>query len=72
LATFEGYAASLVASGKLVTVVDDWCQSFPGPLLYYPSRRQLPPALGAFVSFAKEWRAKHAPDRKAARKQTAR
>jgi DNA-binding transcriptional LysR family regulator len=66
--TFEGYAAGAVASGKLVTVLDDWCQSFPGPFLYYPSRRQLPPALSAFVAFAKEWRAKHAPDRKAARR----
>jgi DNA-binding transcriptional LysR family regulator len=68
LMTFEGYAASAVASGKLVTVLDDWCQSFPGPFLYYPSRRQQPPALSAFVSFAREWRVRHAPDRKAGRR----
>ena len=66
--TFEGYAASAVASGKLVRVLDDWCQSFPGPFLYYPSRRQAPPALTAFVSFAKEWRISNAPHRKAGRK----
>jgi hypothetical protein len=24
--------------------------------LYYPSRRQPPPALGAFVAFVAEWR----------------
>jgi DNA-binding transcriptional LysR family regulator len=66
--TFEGYAASAVASGELVTVLDDWCQSFPGPFLYYPSRRQLPPALSAFVAFAKEWRARQEPGRKTARK----
>jgi hypothetical protein len=24
--------------------------------LYYPSRRQRPPALGAFIAFVAEWR----------------
>jgi DNA-binding transcriptional LysR family regulator len=71
--TFEGYAAGAVASGKLVTVLDDWCQPFPGPFLYYPSRRQLPPALSAFVSFVKEWRSRQTstakPKRKAVRNQ---
>jgi DNA-binding transcriptional LysR family regulator len=37
-------------------VLDDWCAPFPGPFLYYPSRRQPPPALAAFVAFAAEWR----------------
>jgi DNA-binding transcriptional LysR family regulator len=55
-ATFEGYVREAVASGKLVSVLDDWCAPFPGPFLYYPSRRQLPPALGAFVAFVAEWR----------------
>jgi len=31
-------------------VLDDWCEPFPGPFLYYPSRRQPPPALAAFVA----------------------
>lgn len=56
LATFEGYARDAIDAGKLVTLLDDWCPSFPGPFLYYPSRRQLPPALGAFVGFVVEWR----------------
>jgi hypothetical protein len=30
--------------------------SFPGPFLYYPSRRQNPSCLTAFVAFIKEWR----------------
>ena len=58
LKTFEGYARAAIKAGKLVTVLDDWCPPFPGPMLYYPSRRQLPPALAAFVGFVKEWRKK--------------
>jgi DNA-binding transcriptional LysR family regulator len=54
--TFEGYVREDIGSGLLVRVLDDWCAPFPGPFLYYPSRRQLPPALGAFVSFVAEWR----------------
>ena len=54
--TFEGYVRESVKSGALVSVLDDWCPPFPGPFLYYPSRRQPPPALGAFVGFVAEWR----------------
>jgi acyl-CoA synthetase (AMP-forming)/AMP-acid ligase II len=31
-------------------------RGFPGPFLYYPSRRQPPATLAAFVVFAKAWR----------------
>lgn len=55
-ATFEGYVRDAVASGELVSVLDDWCAPFPGPFLYYPSRRQPPPALSAFVGFITERR----------------
>ncbi len=54
--TFEGYVREAVRSGALVSVLEDWCCSFPGPFLYYPSRRQPPPALSAFVAFVTEWR----------------
>jgi DNA-binding transcriptional LysR family regulator len=54
--TFEGYVCEEVKSGELISVLDDWCEPFPGPFLYYPSRRQPPPALGAFVAFVAEWR----------------
>jgi DNA-binding transcriptional LysR family regulator len=54
--TFEGYVRDEVKSGALVRVLDDWCEPFPGPFLYYPSRRQLPSALAAFVAFVAEWR----------------
>jgi DNA-binding transcriptional LysR family regulator len=54
--TFEGYVREEIRSGALVNVLDDWCSPFPGPFLYYPSRRQPPPALGAFVAFIAKWR----------------
>jgi DNA-binding transcriptional LysR family regulator len=56
LMTLEGYARDAIASGQLVTLLDDWCPAFPGPFLYYPGRRQQPPSLSAFVAFVKEWR----------------
>jgi len=56
LMTLEGYAEAAIASGDLVTVLDDWCPAFAGPFLYYPGRRQRPPSLTAFVAFVKEWR----------------
>jgi DNA-binding transcriptional LysR family regulator len=56
--TFEGYVRDGIKSGALVSVLDDWCEPFPGPFLYYPSRRQPPPALAAFVAFVAEWRKK--------------
>ncbi|WP_375777736.1 LysR family transcriptional regulator [Bradyrhizobium sp. ma5] len=55
-ATFEGYVRYGIKSGALVSVLDDWCPPFDGPFLYYPSRRQPPPALAAFVSFVADWR----------------
>lgn len=54
--TFEGNVREAVKSGALISVLEDWCAPFPGPFLYYPSRRQPPPALGAFVVFVGEWR----------------
>lgn len=38
-----------VDDGRLVRVLDDWCPSFPGYHLYYPSRRQNSPAFNLLV-----------------------
>ncbi|MCU4179686.1 LysR family transcriptional regulator [Bosea sp. BH3] len=46
---FADQAAGLIASGKLISVLEDWCAPYPGFFLYYPSRRQTPPALTALV-----------------------
>jgi len=39
----------LIAEGRLVQVLKDWCPSFPGYFLYYPSRRNQPAALAALI-----------------------
>jgi DNA-binding transcriptional LysR family regulator len=40
----EDRVLSYIGSGELVRVLVDWCPSFPGFHLYYPSRRQPTPA----------------------------
>jgi DNA-binding transcriptional LysR family regulator len=47
--TLEEHAAPHLASGALVRVLEDWCPPFAGYFLYYPSRRQQPPALSALI-----------------------
>jgi DNA-binding transcriptional LysR family regulator len=42
-------AADHIAAGRLLRVLDDWCPPFAGFHLYYPSRRQITPALAALV-----------------------
>jgi len=50
---FEKQVEDLIAKRKLVRVLADWCPAYPGFFMYYPSRRQLPAALRAFVDFVK-------------------
>jgi len=50
---FDGYVADDVSAGQLVTVLDDWLPAFPGPFLYYPSRRNPPSPLRAFIDFVR-------------------
>jgi len=45
----EEHVAAQLAKGTLVRVLEDWCQPFAGYFLYYPSRRQQPPALSALI-----------------------
>jgi len=41
----EDYVMPYIEDGRLVRVLEDWCPSFPGYHLYYPSRRHSSPAL---------------------------
>ena len=50
----EWHIADDLASGRLVTVLDDWCPSFPGLRLYYPRHRYVPAALKALVELIRE------------------
>ena len=52
---FETQVIDLIAEGRLVRVLEDWCPYYPSPYLYYPSRRQLPSALRAFVDFTRNF-----------------
>ncbi|AVJ16444.1 LysR family transcriptional regulator [Serratia sp. MYb239] len=45
----EDMVQEQVASGELVQVLQDWCPSFPGYYLYYPSRKQHPPAFALMI-----------------------
>lgn len=46
----EDQAQVLLESGRLERVLEDWCPPFAGYHLYYPDRRQLPPAFTLLVS----------------------
>jgi DNA-binding transcriptional LysR family regulator len=46
---FEDSVESLIEAGALVRVLREWTPPFPGFFLYYPSRRQVSPALTAFI-----------------------
>lgn len=43
------FVAGHIAAGELVEVLADWRKTFEGYHLYYPNRRQHPPALAALI-----------------------
>ncbi|HTV54487.1 MAG TPA: LysR family transcriptional regulator [Terriglobia bacterium] len=47
--SMEESLTDLIAKGRLIQVLQDWCPSFPGYFLYYPSRRNQPAALAALI-----------------------
>ncbi|HEY8334225.1 MAG TPA: LysR family transcriptional regulator [Tardiphaga sp.] len=44
----------LLDSGRLISLLDDWCPEIPGLFLYYPGHRHVPPGLRAFIDVLKE------------------
>jgi len=48
---FEEAVATDLREGRLISVMEEWCPSFDGFYIYYPSRRQMRPALRAFIDF---------------------
>ncbi|MDM9629243.1 LysR family transcriptional regulator [Rhizobium sp. S152] len=58
---FEDQVRDEIEAGRLVRVLEDWCPHYPGFFLYYPSRRQLPTALRAFIDFVKAERDRAQP-----------
>jgi DNA-binding transcriptional LysR family regulator len=47
--TFEEDVAALISKGRLIRVLEDWCSTFPGFFLYFPSRKNQPAALKALI-----------------------
>lgn len=47
-------AQPLLAAGRLVPVLAEWCPAIPGLALYYPANRHLPSPLRAFIDLLKE------------------
>jgi len=48
---FEEAISTDIREGRLIAVMEEWCPSFDGFHIYYPSRRQMRPALRAFIEF---------------------
>jgi len=48
--TMERPVTEMIAKGRLIQVLKDWCPTFPGYFLYYPSRRNQPAALAALIN----------------------
>jgi DNA-binding transcriptional LysR family regulator len=59
----EDQVRTLIASGRLVRVLADWCPPFSGYHLYYPSRRQNTSAFAVLLD-ALRYRRAHAEARK--------
>lgn len=54
LYTGLGYAAPEIKAGRLVPLLEDWRMPSTAIFLYYPSRRQVPAPLQAFIEFLRE------------------
>jgi DNA-binding transcriptional LysR family regulator len=54
LYTALGYAAREIEAGRLVPLLEDWRTRSAAIFLYYPSRRQVPASLQAFIEFLRE------------------
>ncbi len=52
----EDYARPFLETGEVLQVLGDWCPVIPEWHLYYPSRRQVPAAMRAFLDFLAERR----------------
>ncbi|HEX8403136.1 MAG TPA: LysR family transcriptional regulator [Duganella sp.] len=53
---FESSVRDLLESQRLISVLADWCTEFSGAYLYYPSSRNVPSALRAFIDMVKNSR----------------
>lgn len=64
---FEESVAGDIREGRLTSVMGDWCPPFDGFYIYYPSRRQMRPALRAFIAFFRHSEGRQVSDHRPAR-----
>jgi DNA-binding transcriptional LysR family regulator len=57
----EPVISTPIANGHLVPLLGEWCGHMSGIYLYYPSRRQVPAPLRAFIDFLRSQPASGAP-----------
>jgi len=50
----QGYMAGPIADGRLIPLLEEWSRPYAGYHLFYPSRRQMPAKLRAFVEFLRD------------------
>lgn len=50
----EGQLEPYFADGRLIRVLDDWCEPFPGYHLYYPSGRQPTPVFTLLLEYLRQ------------------
>ena len=50
----EWTARQAIAEGRLVAMLEAWCEPFPGHHLCFPQQRQMSPALRAFIDTVRE------------------
>jgi DNA-binding transcriptional LysR family regulator len=55
---YEDQVRDEVARGQLVSVLEEFCEPFPGYYLYYPHRRHTSAALRALVEYLQRKRKK--------------
>ena len=51
IGNFEEWLRPHLDAGSLVPVLPEWWSDFPGPFLYYSSRRLIPPPLRVFLDY---------------------
>jgi DNA-binding transcriptional LysR family regulator len=52
--TLADHVAPLIAAGRLVPLLEAWTPRPVALYLYYPTRRQIPAALQAFIDFLRK------------------
>ncbi|HFF8587323.1 TPA: LysR substrate-binding domain-containing protein, partial [Raoultella ornithinolytica] len=52
-----------IEEGRLIRVLETWCQPFPGYYLYYPSRKQVSPAFSRVIDALRVYRRRQPVDK---------